>query len=179
MVPGEVRLYILLPPIGYGFAWGAGIREDCKFRTITWKVFGVWRKRGARGRGLITRKWMDTAGGQKKAWETSLFPRVSEHALSRALMRRGGVRLLWCGRLDGWAWTSFYSRAVWTRGEVLDLVSPGRSGPDGTFTAGSSPSSGQVHGYMKSAGSRRDGSTKRCGARYGAGVRFGLWKGER
>jgi hypothetical protein len=38
-----------------------GIRKDCKFRT--WKVFGVWQKRGARGKLEIP---MDTEAKRKR-----------------------------------------------------------------------------------------------------------------
>lgn len=66
-----------------------GIRKDCKFRT--WKVFGVWQKRGARGRLEIP---MDTEAKRKRRGK-----QVSSRG--HALVRECGV----CERPAEWAWT--------------------------------------------------------------------------
>lgn len=115
-----------------------GIRKDCKFRT--WKVFGVWQKRGARGRLEIP---MDTEAKRKRRGK-----QVSSRG--HALVRECGV----CERPAGLGlcFSSRLARVVGTRGGLTEGEGlprarqlRRRSGSDRRVPR-SLTSSGQVHG---------------------------------
>lgn len=84
-----------------------GIRKDCKFRT--WKVFGVWQKRGARGRLEIP---MDTEAKRKRRGkQVSASP-----AATRSCVNAVCVNDRPNGHGHGLCFSSRLARVVGTRG---------------------------------------------------------------